>query len=196
VVDPGEHRNLDGLRRELLDIIDERLDSSELSHWLRAEQPFEFSRSQLVIFATGKTLARPHELAAILPHVATGTSSIILSMPAGAWPMAPTISVPGWPASGRVTTHFANSWPPSILSSPASASCGMNWPDFAANTVKEVNPDARNACRVRRGGRPGCHHPPAAAGPPLKGMKVVHVNSTRVGGGVAEIPRKAGAPEQ
>lgn len=73
VVDPGEHRNLEGLRRELLDIIDERLDSSELSHWLRAEQPFEFIRSQLVIFATGKTLARPHELAVVLPQVSTGT---------------------------------------------------------------------------------------------------------------------------
>ncbi|MDF1615768.1 DUF5752 family protein [Desulfurivibrio dismutans] len=73
VVDPGEHRKLESLRRELLDIIDERLDSSELAPWLRAERPFEFLRSQLVIFATGKTLQHPSEMSAVLPEIATGS---------------------------------------------------------------------------------------------------------------------------
>lgn len=73
VVDPGEHRELESLRRELLDIVDERLDSSELAHWRRAERPFEFLRSQLVIFATGKTLQQPEELPEVLPTMATGS---------------------------------------------------------------------------------------------------------------------------
>ncbi|ADH85179.1 DUF5752 family protein [Desulfurivibrio alkaliphilus] len=73
VVDPGEHRELEGLRREVLDIIDERLDSSELAHWRRAPRPFEFIRSQLVIFATGKTLQQPTDLAAVLPEISTGS---------------------------------------------------------------------------------------------------------------------------
>lgn len=73
VVDPGEHRELEGLRRELMDIIDERLDSSEIAHWLRAGQPFEFVRSQLVIFATDKVLNEPPDLLELLPEITTGS---------------------------------------------------------------------------------------------------------------------------
>lgn len=73
VIDPVEHRDIEELRRELLDIIEARLDSSETVHWLRAAHSFEFIRSQLVIFDTGQRLWQPAELATVLPEVATGT---------------------------------------------------------------------------------------------------------------------------
>ena len=73
VIDPVELRDMEELRRELLDIIELRLDNSETVHWLRASRPFEFMRSQLVIFDTGKRLTQPAELAAVLPESATGT---------------------------------------------------------------------------------------------------------------------------
>ncbi|HET98015.1 MAG TPA: hypothetical protein ENN98_04875 [Desulfurivibrio alkaliphilus] len=73
VIDPVELRDMEELRRELLDIIEMRLDGSESVHWLRASRPFEFLRSQLVIFDTGKRLTKPAELAAVLPESATGT---------------------------------------------------------------------------------------------------------------------------
>ncbi|MFU8819603.1 MAG: DUF5752 family protein [Desulfurivibrio sp.] len=73
VIDPVELRDMEELRRELLDIIETRLDGSETVHWLRASRPFEFLRSQLVIFDTGRRLTQPSELAAVLPESATGT---------------------------------------------------------------------------------------------------------------------------
>ena len=73
VIDPVEHRDIEELRQELLDIIETCLDNSESVHWLRASHPFEFIRSQLVIFDTGKRLRQPADLAEVLPEVATGT---------------------------------------------------------------------------------------------------------------------------
>ena len=73
VVDPVAHRNLEDLRVEVLEIIDERLAESELSLFLRATRPFEFLRSRLVIFDTGKKITRPEELSHILPELTTGS---------------------------------------------------------------------------------------------------------------------------
>lgn len=73
VIDPVEYPDMEELRQALLDIIEEHLDSSESVHWLRASQPFEFIRSQLVIFDTGKRLNKPEELARVLSESTTGT---------------------------------------------------------------------------------------------------------------------------
>ena len=73
VIDPVEYKDLEELRRELLEIIDDRLDESETAHWLQASRPFEFIRTQLVIFDTGTRLARPEALAEVIPELSTGT---------------------------------------------------------------------------------------------------------------------------
>ncbi len=73
VIDPVEFTDLEGLRRELLDIIDERLDSNEISYFLRSSRAFEFTRSLLVIFDTGRRITLPQELPSILPDLSTGS---------------------------------------------------------------------------------------------------------------------------
>ena len=73
VIDPVEHRDLEDLRGELLETMDSRLDESETARWLQAFRPFEFIRSQLVIFDTGTRLARPEALAEVIPELSTGT---------------------------------------------------------------------------------------------------------------------------
>ncbi len=73
VIDPVEHIDLEGLRTELLDIIDERLDSNEISHFLRSSRAFEFTRSLLVIFDTGKKMNHPEDLPVVLPDLSTGS---------------------------------------------------------------------------------------------------------------------------
>ena len=67
MIDPRNHPQLDGLRRELLLLIDERLDESEALHWMRATYGFEFMRAQIVVFATDRVLRYPEELADLLP---------------------------------------------------------------------------------------------------------------------------------
>ena len=73
VVDPWRFADLEGLRQELLDLVDERLDEAEYLHWARATEPFDFERSQIVVFDTYRRLTRPEELPEAIPHLATGS---------------------------------------------------------------------------------------------------------------------------
>lgn len=72
-IDPVGRKDLEDLRMELLEIIDTRLDESEVSHFLRASRPFDFLRSLLVIFDTGKRLHSPEALSEMLPDFTTGS---------------------------------------------------------------------------------------------------------------------------
>ena len=70
VVDPTEFEGLEALREELLEVIEQRIDESEALHWARAKEPFEFIRSQIVVFDTRKRLRHPEELAEVTPTIA------------------------------------------------------------------------------------------------------------------------------
>jgi hypothetical protein len=71
VVDPAQSANMTEIRRHLLEYIEERLEKSEHLHWVIATQPFEFIRSQIVVFnahiphrlsgqyAGGRSIAHP-----------------------------------------------------------------------------------------------------------------------------------------
>lgn len=69
VIDPTAFPGLEGLREVLLETIEGALDESERLAWLRSERPFDFVRSQIVIFDTGWRVGDPAELAALLPSL-------------------------------------------------------------------------------------------------------------------------------
>lgn len=69
MVDPTEHRTSESLRQEVIELIDERLEEAEYLHWVRSTRPFEFIRSQVVVFDTGRRLQHPDELADVLPEL-------------------------------------------------------------------------------------------------------------------------------
>lgn len=73
VIDPSEFVDLEDLRRELIEIIEQRLDERENLQWFPANQPFEFIRSKIVVFDTRTGLAEPEALAAAVPRFSTGT---------------------------------------------------------------------------------------------------------------------------
>lgn len=73
VVDPTEFHDLDLLRQELIEAIEQRLDESEYLPWARATREFEFIRSQIVVFDTRKRAAKPTQLAEFLPHMSAGS---------------------------------------------------------------------------------------------------------------------------
>lgn len=62
VIDPACYTNLEDLRREVLEVIEERLDEVELIPWARADQQFHFMRSMIVVFDTRVRLEDPREL--------------------------------------------------------------------------------------------------------------------------------------
>jgi hypothetical protein len=63
VIDPTDHDDLESLRRDLIDTIEEELDSSDSLAWASREQRFHFVRSQIVVFHTHRTVMEPAGLA-------------------------------------------------------------------------------------------------------------------------------------
>jgi hypothetical protein len=73
VVDPTEADGIEGLRQEVLELLEERLDELEHVRWARPDQQFHFLTSQIVVFDTHTRLAQPAELAIALPRMTVGT---------------------------------------------------------------------------------------------------------------------------
>lgn len=73
VIDPTRYSDLETLRQELLDVIEDRLDEMTHVPWARLDQQFEFIRSQIVVFDTHKRIETPEELAVLLPTFSTSS---------------------------------------------------------------------------------------------------------------------------
>ena len=73
MVDPSFYSDLEDLRQELLEIIEERLDESEYLPWMLATEPFEFIRAQIVVFDTDLRVERPEQLGELMPHLSTSS---------------------------------------------------------------------------------------------------------------------------
>ena len=73
VIDPADYADLEELRQELIEVIDERLDETELMLFARADQQFHFARSVIVVFDTYQRLADPAELVHVLPELSIGS---------------------------------------------------------------------------------------------------------------------------
>jgi len=69
VIDPTDFVDIEDLRRELIDVIEERLDESELIPWSKGDQQFHFIRSQIFVFDTYKRIDTPEELALAVPQM-------------------------------------------------------------------------------------------------------------------------------
>lgn len=67
LLDPTDHPDMNTLRQELIDLVDERLEEAEYLQWLRATRPFEFMRAKVVVFDTHRRFTHPSELAASFP---------------------------------------------------------------------------------------------------------------------------------
>lgn len=73
VLDPSRTTDLEDLRRELLDVLEERLDDGLPLVWAPRDRQFHFIRSQIVVFDTAKRLRDPGELPELLPHLSLGS---------------------------------------------------------------------------------------------------------------------------
>lgn len=73
VVDPNIFNDLEGLRHELLELIEDRLEEKEHLFFKHADTRFEFLHSQIVIFDTLRRAKDPERLAKELPHLSTSS---------------------------------------------------------------------------------------------------------------------------
>ena len=72
VVDPTDYEDIEELRADLVDIVEQRLDESELLAWERADVPFHFVRTQIVVLDTGVRVEHPAEMARVIPEMSQG----------------------------------------------------------------------------------------------------------------------------
>jgi len=73
VLDPTAFEDLEELRRELVEVIEQRLDEHEYLLWAQPDQQFHFTQSQTVVFDTGRRVARPEELLDVIPQLSAGS---------------------------------------------------------------------------------------------------------------------------
>ncbi len=73
IIDPTEYVSLEELKMEVLEVMEQRLEESEVPAWSVVKNKFHFQRSVIVIFDSEKTIKHPSELKAILPTL-TATS--------------------------------------------------------------------------------------------------------------------------
>ncbi len=72
VIDPTDFDDIEELRTEVIEIVEQRLDESELLAWTRADLPFHFVRAQIVVLDTGVRVNDPAEMASVIPEMSPG----------------------------------------------------------------------------------------------------------------------------
>ncbi|MBN1417099.1 MAG: hypothetical protein JW973_18530 [Bacteroidales bacterium] len=73
VIDPKAYKDIEDLRKEVIEIIEDRLSEAEHVPWAKNGQEFHFIRSQTVIFDTGVCYNDPVELLEIIPTMSLGS---------------------------------------------------------------------------------------------------------------------------
>jgi hypothetical protein len=73
LIDPADFEDTEGLRGEVLDVIEERLHDLDALHWAARGEAFHFIEGQLVVFDTHHRIALPEELPAICERLSPGS---------------------------------------------------------------------------------------------------------------------------
>ncbi len=73
VIDPTGGKDLESLRQELIDVVEERLDETEMVPWARRDRQFYFVRSQIVVFDTRVAIEQPEGLADVVKSMSTSS---------------------------------------------------------------------------------------------------------------------------
>lgn len=70
---PADFPDIEALRQELLEQIDNRLDEAEYLSWTRATRQFEFSRAQIVVFDSERRIDTPAALVDAIGELSTSS---------------------------------------------------------------------------------------------------------------------------
>lgn len=73
MIDPTDFEDLEFLRRELVEAIEDRLDEMERPRWAKPDRQFYFMRSQIVVFDTRRSIVDPRDLAAAIQEMSVGS---------------------------------------------------------------------------------------------------------------------------
>jgi len=68
MVNPAKFDSMEALRQELIEIIEIRLDETEIVPWAKVDQQFHFIKSQIVVLDTGRKVESPEKLKDVIPE--------------------------------------------------------------------------------------------------------------------------------
>lgn len=69
VIDPTGFSDMDQLRTELIDVLEDRLDETEIVPWAKADRQFHFMRSKIIVFDTRMRISDPEDLKKLIAHM-------------------------------------------------------------------------------------------------------------------------------
>jgi hypothetical protein len=67
ILNPNEYASMNDLSKDIIEIIEERIDEGSPKPWLKGDHPFYFCNSRIVIFSTPFTLKEPKDLLQVIP---------------------------------------------------------------------------------------------------------------------------------
>jgi hypothetical protein len=73
VIDPTDFDDLEALRREVVEVLEQRIDEVERPAWVSIDRQFHFIRSQIVVFDTGWRIENPEDLPDLVARMSVGS---------------------------------------------------------------------------------------------------------------------------
>lgn len=73
IINPVAFADLESLRQELIEVIEQRLDETELITWAEIDMQFHFVGSQIIVFDTRQTIEQPEQLAEAFSKISLGS---------------------------------------------------------------------------------------------------------------------------
>ena len=73
VIDPADYTDLEALRQDLLEVLEQHLDATDSHSWAERDNQFHFLRSQIVVFDTQRTIQQPEDLVQVIPTLSVGS---------------------------------------------------------------------------------------------------------------------------
>lgn len=73
LIDPNEFKNMEELRREVLEVIEQRLYELDYVPMVKMGEEFQFIRSQTVVFETGISINEPRKFLDVISNLSLGS---------------------------------------------------------------------------------------------------------------------------
>lgn len=73
IINPCDYTDMESLREQIVEVVEERLDENEQPLASRPDNPFYFVRSQIVVFDTRLRIERPEALVDTVPSMSLGS---------------------------------------------------------------------------------------------------------------------------
>ncbi|NIS09216.1 MAG: hypothetical protein GWO07_10720 [Candidatus Dadabacteria bacterium] len=73
ILDPTDFMDIEDLRGEVIEIIEQRLDESEYLTWAHSDRQFNFVRAEIVVFDTNHTIKKPQHLPRVVSNLSVNS---------------------------------------------------------------------------------------------------------------------------